>query len=265
MADSYINGVGVAAIRDWANGKFALDADLDTLQAEVDEIIAEGGEPNVIETVKVDGTALIPDAQKAVNIDIQSYLTGYPLFETGTDYIGLTSSDQYLKFTKNANNTVTLESSAMDPAPSPLATVDYVTANGGKIDTISVNNTPQTITNKNVNITVPTAVSDLTNDSGYQTANDVQSAVASGVASAVKLKGSVASYSALPSTGNVHGDMYDTLDTGKNYVWIEENGVGRWDDYAGTVDLSSYWISTPNQSNTLEAATVAEINAILNA
>ena len=73
MADKYINEVGVGVIRDWANGKFALDSDLDTLDAKVEEIIAEGGEPNVIETVKVNGTALTPDAQKAVNIDLSGY------------------------------------------------------------------------------------------------------------------------------------------------------------------------------------------------
>ena len=38
-----------------------------------------------------------------------------------------------------------------------------------KIDSIKVNNSTQTITNKAVNITVPTKTSDLTNDSGYTT------------------------------------------------------------------------------------------------
>lgn len=45
--------------------------------------------------------------------------------------------------------------------------INYIDDNGGKIDTISVNNVQQTITNKNVNITVPTATSDLTNDSNF--------------------------------------------------------------------------------------------------
>lgn len=45
---------------------------------------------------------------------------------------------------------------------SPFATEDYVDQNGGKIDSISVNNTPQTIdANKNVNITVPVQASDV--------------------------------------------------------------------------------------------------------
>ena len=41
---------------------------------------------------------------------------------------------------------------------------DYVDSNGGKIDTIKVNGTAQTITNKTVDIPVPTKTSDLTND-----------------------------------------------------------------------------------------------------
>lgn len=46
---------------------------------------------------------------------------------------------------------------------------DYVDSNGGKIDTIKVNGTTQTITNKTVDLSVPTKTSDITNDSGYIT------------------------------------------------------------------------------------------------
>lgn len=49
------------------------------------------------------------------------------------------------------------------------ATETYVQQNGGKIDTISVNGTQQTITNKNVDIAVPTQTSQLTNNSGFIT------------------------------------------------------------------------------------------------
>lgn len=44
---------------------------------------------------------------------------------------------------------------------------DYVEVNGGKIDIIQVNGTAQTITDKTVNIGVPTKTSDIVNDSGY--------------------------------------------------------------------------------------------------
>ena len=52
---------------------------------------------------------------------------------------------------------------------------DYVETNGGKIDTIKVNGTAQAITDKTVNITVPTKTSDITNDSGYLTSVPVTS------------------------------------------------------------------------------------------
>lgn len=48
-----------------------------------------------------------------------------------------------------------------------LATEEYVNANGGKIGSISVNGSAQEIVDKNVNITIPTKTSDLTNDSNF--------------------------------------------------------------------------------------------------
>lgn len=65
--------------------------------------------------------------------------------------------------------------------------VDDIVSTGGEpnvIETINVNGAAQTVTDKAVNITVPTAVSELTNDSGYQTADDVAAAVAALVAEA---------------------------------------------------------------------------------
>lgn len=51
---------------------------------------------------------------------------------------------------------------------------DYVDSNGGKIDTIKVNGTPQTITNKTVDLSVPTKTSDLTNDGSDNTSTYVE-------------------------------------------------------------------------------------------
>ncbi len=52
------------------------------------------------------------------------------------------------------------------------------------IESVKVNGTALTVTGKAVDVTVPTAVSELTNDSGYQTASDVADAVAAIVADA---------------------------------------------------------------------------------
>ena len=233
MGDKYINGVGLQAIKTWSEGKFALDADLDALDAKVDEIIAEGGEPNVIETVKVDGTALVPDAQKSVNIDLSGKAD---TSDIPTDLSDLTNT-----------------------GADPYATQGYVDQNGGKIDVIKVNGTAQTITNKSVDISVPTATSDITNDSDFQNSTQVAAAISTAVATAYKYKGSVATYADLPASGQTTGDVYDVQANGMNYAW---NGSA-WDALGQYVDTSVLWTSVTGQTNTLEAMTVAEINAIL--
>ena len=55
-----------------------------------------------------------------------------------------------------------------------FATKDYVQQNGGKIDSISVNGTTMAIENKNVNITIPTSLDQLTNTPGYIIAQEAK-------------------------------------------------------------------------------------------
>ena len=263
MADKYVNETGVATIRDWANGKFALDADLDTLSDRVDDIITQGGEPNVIEVVQKNGTAL-PVSNKTVNVTVP------------TTVAELSDAANYAEVNDIPTKLSELQNDGDGTQGSAYATEEYVDQNGGKIDTISVNNVQQTITNKNVNIAVPTQVSDLTNDSGFQTAsdvsttlansgnpyqtqNDVSSAISSAVASAYKYKGSVATYNDLPASGNTTGDVWDVQDTGINYAWT---GTA-WDPLGTYVDTSVLWTNVSGQSNSLIAMTTAEINAIL--
>lgn len=117
----------------------------DETVVKVDQIIAEGGEPNVIETVKVNGAALTPDAEKAVNIDLSGYAKTTDL------------PTKVSELTNDGDGTT----------GSKFATEAYVNTNGGKIDKIKVNGTEQTITNKAVDIKVPTKTSDLTNNSNF--------------------------------------------------------------------------------------------------
>lgn len=51
----------------------------DSYKNTIDGLVSEGGQPNIIEVVKVNGSALTPDASKAVNID----LSGYVVKESG--------------------------------------------------------------------------------------------------------------------------------------------------------------------------------------
>ena len=59
---------------------------------------------------------------------------------------------------------------------------------------------------------------------------------AESIGAALKYKGSVSTYSALPSTGQEIGDFWNVLDTGKNYAWTGTE----WDDVSGIMDLSAY-------------------------
>lgn len=99
----------------------------------------------------------------------------------------------------------------------------------------------------------PTNLSQFTNDSGFQTANDVQSAINSAVSSAYKYKGSVANQEALPQSPEV-GDVYNLEDTGANVAW---DGT-KWDNLGMTIDLTGYV-----QENDLVAITNQEIDTIV--
>ena len=266
MADKYVNATDLQEIADWGYDQFAQQADFDELSAVVQELVVEGGEPNVIEVVKVNNTPLTPDANKAVNVDLSAYAL--------SEDVPTKTSD----LTNDGDGT------------SNFATEDYVDENGGKIDSISIDGTAQTIDqNKNVALDlsdyakaddVPEKVSDLTDDVGIQTASDVTTAIntalangndpyttesdvdskiATAVSSAYVYKGSVATVADLPSSGQTTGDVYDVRADGMNYAW---NGTA-WDSLGTFVDTSAFWTSTTGQANTLEAMTVAEVRAIL--
>lgn len=99
----------------------------------------------------------------------------------------------------------------------------------------------------------PTKLSEFQNDSGFQTASDVQSAINSAVSSAYKYKGSVANQEALPQSPEV-GDVYNLEDTGANVAW---DGT-KWDNLGMTIDLSGYV-----QEDDLVAITNQEIDTIV--
>ena len=276
MPEKFLNLTAVQVIKTWILGLFAKKSELNALSARVDDIVAEGGEPNVIETVKVNGTALVP-VNKAVDVTVPTNTSDLTNDGDGTD------------------------------SNSPFATQAYVAANGGKIDVIKVNGTAQTITNKSVDISVPEKVSDITNDSGYQTSaqvgtaittalansgnayqteSDVDAKIESAVVGALKPKGTIA-FANLPAlTAANLNNLYNISDSftttadfvegaghqhaaGSNVAIIntgtEQNPVYKYDVMVGQTDLSAYWTSTPGQNNSLEAATTTEINNILNA
>lgn len=105
----------------------------------------------------------------------------------------------------------------------------YTGAEANVLESVKVNGTALTITNKAVNI-------DL---SDY--------AIKSDISGGLKVKGTVASFAALPNNAEV-GDMYNITAAGGT----DENGVAikagdnvvktetGWDNFGGTIDLSNY-------------------------
>ena len=85
--------------------------------------------------------------------------------------------------------------------------------------------------------------------------------VDSAVASVYKYKGSVANQAALPQSDQTVGDVYNVEDTGHNFAW---DGT-KWDQLAGTVDLSGY-LTTQNAASTYatktELSTKADSSAL---
>jgi hypothetical protein len=88
-----------------------------------------------------------------------------------------------------------------------------------------------------VQAVLPTKTSDLTNDSDFQNGTQLQTAINTALSSVFKVKGSVANFAALPANGNTVGDVWNTIDTGMNYVW---NGTV-WDALGTTVNLSNFY------------------------
>lgn len=151
-------------------------------------------------------------------------------------------------------------------------------ANANVIEIIKVNGTALTPdATKAVDITIPTKVSDLTNDANYLTAvpdeyitsDDIASDYLTKVTAAntyatlndtynkteidnrlkggVHAKGSVATYADLPLDAQ-HGDMYNIIaadadhgiKAGDNVVYIiDDEDIGTWDNYGGIIDTSS--------------------------
>ena len=96
--------------------------------------------------------------------------------------------------------------------------------NGTAIDTFGANAT----SDKSINIVVPTKVSDLTNDSGFITS--------AGLATVMDYKGTKATVSALPSSGNKNGDVWHVTENNAEYAW---NGT-TWEELGTPIDLSGY-------------------------
>lgn len=290
MADKYINAVGLQKIKEWASDKFT----------------------NTIEKIKVNGTEVTPDTNKAVNVVV-------PEVSVDTDV-------SIAEITDTNGNTVKFSQALENVAvkfgqntPTVLASTDYVDEYGGKIDKIKVNGTAQTITNKEVDISMPTIETERSSgqvtevqlkainkeglrlensdldymwfwfneasgavsrsgqlvtknyvDGEFRTAAQVQQAIDDALADVTGIDFQVVD--TLPATG-AKGVIYlvpvsqASPNSYDEYIWVTPTGgTARYEKIGSTeVDLSNYWTSASGHANSLEAMTVSEIEAILNA
>ena len=153
-----------------------------------------------------------------------------------------------------------------------LQTALNAKADSSTLATVAVTGSYTDLINKP---TIPTKVSDLTNDSGFQTASDVNTILTNGdyatetyvnnaiagIGNVFVIKGSVATVSDLPSSNNTIGDVYYVASEQAGYVWIEINNVPQWEELGPSIDLSGYALLTDltwtNISNKPSFATVA--------
>ena len=227
-----------------------LKAKYDTAVQKVDDLTETGGAPNVIEIVKVNGTALTPDSDKAVNINMPTKLSE------------LTNDDNFVKdanYVHTDNNFTLGEKQKLQGLENYDDTsIKQQIAAAGKIDTITVNGTAQEVTNKTVALTIPTNNNQLGNGAGYQTAADVNSLIASAIGDIQSLKISIVT--SLPATGEA-GTLYFVSGAGENpnaydeYIWLgsQYEKIGAID-----IDMSGYL-----KSADVSAITNTEIDNII--
>lgn len=152
--------------------------------------------------------------------------------------------------------------SSYDDAVTKANALTTAGAEANTINTIKVNGVASTPdSSKAVDITVPTKVSALTNDSGYQTESQVSSSIATALGKITGISFSIVE--TLPETGengviyliaDTHSDANDSYD---EYAWI--SSVNKYEKIGNTdVDLSGYW-----DKEILVPMTTAEIDTLI--
>lgn len=170
-------------IKVWGEGKFVAKetgkglSTNDYTTAEKTKLsgIATGAQANKIESVKVNGTALTPDSSKAVNVDLTVYAKSADVTkEIASAVSGVTQTDY----------------SVVESLPSTgKKGIIYLVANSGTgtniyDEYIYINSKFEKLGSRELDLSsyakktdIPTKVSALTNDSGYQNSTQVNSLI----------------------------------------------------------------------------------------
>lgn len=216
--------------------------------------IANGAQANVLEAVKVNGTAqTITD--KAVDITVP---TAVSQLTNDSDFITLSqvpegaaaSSTTPLMDGVASAGTETAFARGDHRHPSDTSKQDVISdlatiRSGAAAGTTAYQKPSTGIPDTDLSSAVQASLgkadtaiqsTDLTNALGdYATTAAMQTAINTAVASAYIYKGSVANYAALPASGQTTGWVYNVEDTGMNYAW---NGSA-WDALGMTLNIET--------------------------
>lgn len=180
-----------------------------------------GGESNIIEAISIDGD-IQPIVDKTAILSLSDYAKKAEIGNGGSNIIEAISIDGDIQPIVNKVATLSLSNYAKK--------TDISNGELNIIEAISIDGKSQTISNK-------TAQLDLSN---YAKKTDV--------GAGVRVKGSVNSFSQLPTTA-VTGDLYNIktaggtddygveIKAGDNVVRTDDN---KWDVFAGLIDFSNY-------------------------
>lgn len=176
------------------DGEITYESEITILQALLENVVGGGiaDYDNLTDKPKINGVELqgnktsseLGIATKTSELENDSgYITNAVddlVNYTKTSYLGSLASKDTVDYATEVTNKPFIPSSTSDltnngDGTSAFATESYVETHGGKIDKIQKNGVELPISNKTVNVTVPVATSEITNDSGFidNTVNDL--------------------------------------------------------------------------------------------
>ena len=198
--------------------------------------IETGAEVNIVEIVKVNGTSLTPDSNRAVDVTVPTAVS-----DLTNDTGFITSAD----VPEASDTTPSMDGTAAAGTGTTWARADHVhptDTSRAPLASPALTGTP----------TAPTAAAG-TNTTQIATTAFVTDAISTAVSSVYVVKGSKATVSALPSSGNKTGDVWHVEADGSEYFW---DGT-QWEFMGKVVDVSGFILESE-----VSVATESQVNAL---
>ena len=189
-----------------------------------------------VEVGALPSSTVITDEKLKTTLVSSDNATYYPIIGTNSSDALTKLYDTDFRYIKNSDNTTlrigTQGMSSSRTGQIQLTRLNYTTTivphNNGSFVTLTLPSTTGTIALTSDIPSIPTNISTFTNDAGYLTSSDI--------ASVLTYKGTKASSSSLPSSGNSTGDVWHVTDTGAEYAW----DGSAWQELGTAIDLSNY-------------------------